>query len=169
MFGLVLLATGALAVLARAASVPQLTLGTGVETAQASKFSWYDCSEDDYSMEVMDVTVSPDPPQRGKDLYVEVIANAGSEITVDVQVGRGRIRILRRTYDFCDEAQRLKTSEHCPAKKGAHRITATVKVPETIPPALFNVEAYGYTELDDDLLCMGFTVDFSKALRALDN
>ena len=70
------------------------------------------------------------------------------------------------------------TTIQCPVEKGTHKVTQTVTLPKEIPPgravfdtvcliaykclfaAQFNVAIRGFTDDDEDLVCMDLMMDF---------
>ena len=60
------------------------------------------------SVQLKSIKVSPDPPQPGKNLTVEVEADVLNEIDegaeADVTVKLGLIKLLQKKFDVCEEA-----------------------------------------------------------------
>jgi len=111
-------------------------------------------------------TVSPDPPQPGKNLTVTVVAQAQQEITegayANVVVKLGLVKILTKTFDLCEEARNNDVSVQCPVEPGPYTVVHTVTLPKEIPPAKFKVEIRGFTTEDDELMCANIEADFRK-------
>ncbi|THH28062.1 hypothetical protein EUX98_g6124 [Antrodiella citrinella] len=133
----------------------------------SDKWSWNDCGASNIPLHVTSISISPDPPKTGEDLTVTARGTLSSDLKegayADVAVKVGRIKILQKEFDLCEEARSANASIQCPVTAGEHEITHTVKLPKEIPPAPFNVHIDGYTIDDEDLLCLDLTIDFRKS------
>ncbi|KAI0715204.1 ML domain-containing protein [Earliella scabrosa] len=132
--------------------------------APDERWSWKDCGTDEHLVHVKSIAISPDPPQRGKELTLTVIGVADEDITdgayADVVVKTGPIKILQKEFDVCEEARNANASIQCPVEKGTHKVVQSVTLPKEIPPAKFTVNIRGYTDDDEDMLCMDLMMDF---------
>ncbi|KAG6381244.1 hypothetical protein JVT61DRAFT_5648 [Boletus reticuloceps] len=129
---------------------------TGSPVRLAEKWTYRDCDKIDQ--------ISPDPPKPGHDLTVTVSATAVGTIEegayADVSVKLGRIKLLTKTFDVCEEARNANATVQCPVQEGDYEVSQTVALPGEIPPAKFNIDVKGYTHDDDDLLCLSLIVNF---------
>ncbi|KAH6917307.1 ML domain-containing protein [Coprinopsis sp. MPI-PUGE-AT-0042] len=130
----------------------------------ANKWSWEDCGQADWPVQVKSIEVSPDPPKPGQDLSVKVNAQSSETIDegayADVTVKLGLVKLLQKTFDVCEEARTNNVTIQCPVDPGEYTITQTVALPKEIPRAKFNVLVQGYTPEDDPMLCIKLNVDF---------
>jgi hypothetical protein len=124
------------------------------------------CGSDTDVVEIKSIEVSPDPPQPGQDLTVNVVAYAHEVVKegayVDITVKLGLIKLLQKRFDVCEEARNSDVDIECPIEEGPYNVTQTVALPKEIPPAKFVVEVKGYTVDDEDLVCVNLKVDFMK-------
>ncbi|KAH8102450.1 ML domain-containing protein [Cristinia sonorae] len=156
-----------LAALLAACTSISFALPQGQEPMQVAsdKWHWSTCSTD-VPLHITSIDVSPDPPKPGEDMTVTVKGYTDEEIKegayADVVVKVGRIKILQKEFDICEEARNANASIQCPVSKGDHEIVHTVPLPKEIPPAPFNVHIDGYTVDDEDLLCLDLSIDFRK-------
>ncbi|PPR00490.1 hypothetical protein CVT24_005550 [Panaeolus cyanescens] len=158
------LLSGALA-LATPEQQPILTqLSPPVHTTEG--WSYEDCGLDTDVIQLESISISPDPPQPGKDLTVTVKGTAKERIeegaVADVTVKLGLIKILSKTFDLCEEARKANATIQCPIEPGQYTVTQTVALPKEVPRAKFVVDVQGYTVDEDDMLCLKLKVDFMK-------
>ncbi|KAJ2931203.1 hypothetical protein H1R20_g5932, partial [Candolleomyces eurysporus] len=142
----------------------QVALAGPIRTAD--KWSWKDCGEPDWPVQIESIEVSPDPPQPGKDLTVKVKASVIERIAegayADVEVKLGLVKILEKTFDVCEEARNANATVQCPVEVGPYLVEQTVALPKEIPRAKFKVNVNGYTEEDEEMLCLNLEIDFMK-------
>ncbi|QRV83309.1 hypothetical protein RhiJN_11325 [Ceratobasidium sp. AG-Ba] len=127
-------------------------------------WSYANCGLPTDPLQIKSIQVSPDPPQPGKDLTVTVAGKVQETIKegayADVVVKLGLIKLLKKTFDLCEEARSANVSVQCPVNPGDYTITHTVTLPKEIPQAKFSVDVRGYTVEEDDLLCLHLNADF---------
>ncbi|KAM5530786.1 hypothetical protein V8D89_015527 [Ganoderma adspersum] len=161
-FGLLFLAAAAVGGAVASPVQEQEVLFPGVPGGK--KWDWKDCGTDSHLVHINSIEISPDPPQRGQDLTITVDGVAKEAVEdgayADVTVKAGIIRLLHKEFDVCEEARNANTTIQCPVEKGHHKVTQTVTLPNEIPPAQFTVNIRGFTEGDDDLVCMDLMMDF---------
>ncbi|KAK7058893.1 Phosphatidylglycerol/phosphatidylinositol transfer protein [Paramarasmius palmivorus] len=154
--------------LANAAQVPLKSAG---EAHTLDSWSYEDCGQPTDAIQIESISVSPDPPQPGKDLSVTVKAKAIERIEkgayAQVTVKLGLIKLLSKEFDVCDEARNAEAEVQCPVEEGSYEVTQTVALPKEIPKAKFKVEVRGYTKDDDDMVCLNLVVDFMKKFPGL--
>ncbi|KAI0830688.1 ML domain-containing protein [Trametes gibbosa] len=163
-FGLILLFAAALGYAAASPVDEQQVLNNPSSLAPSKDWDWTDCGSDTHIVRINSIEVSPDPPKRGEDLTITVKGDAKDQVKdgayADVTVKVGVIKLLQKEFDVCEEAEKANASIRCPVEKGHHEVTQTVALPKEIPPAQFKVNIRGYTEEDEDLLCMDLMMDF---------
>ncbi|KAK6969196.1 ML domain-containing protein [Favolaschia claudopus] len=151
--------------LVNAASTEQVGFHTPGKQMKPS-WGYTNCGEPTDIIQLRSLKVTPDPPQPGKNLTITVEGEARETIEegayADVVVKVGRIKILQREFDICEEALKANASVTCPVEKGEYTVTQTVELPREIPPAPFTVELRGNTVDDDPLVCLDIFADFRK-------
>ncbi|KAK0520828.1 hypothetical protein OC835_007082 [Tilletia horrida] len=127
-------------------------------------WTWRSCGSPDDLVDVHSISVSPDPPQPGKNMTVRASGTVkerieeGAYAMVDVKLGL--IRLLHRQVDICEEARANNADVQCPVDPKDYDITQTVQLPSQIPPAKFGVHMEAFTTDDNPMLCLDLTVDF---------
>ncbi|KAI0361208.1 hypothetical protein OH77DRAFT_1391654 [Trametes cingulata] len=163
-FGFLLLLAAALGSAVASPIDEQELLSNPSSLALGQDWDWTDCGTDSHIVRIDSIQVTPDPPQRGEDLSITVQGVASQDVEdgayADVTVKVGVIKILQKEFDICEEASKANASIQCPVEKGTHKVTQTVTLPKEIPPAQFKVNIRGYTDSDDDLLCLDLMMDF---------
>ncbi|KAH9486859.1 Phosphatidylglycerol/phosphatidylinositol transfer protein [Psilocybe cubensis] len=148
---------------------PLQAVGGPVHTTDS--WSWKNCGLETDPVQIHSISVSPDPPEPGKDLTVTVNAEVVEEIVegayADVTVKLGLVKLLRKQFDVCEEARNANATIQCPVKTGPYTVVQTVALPKEIPKAKFNVDVLGFTAADEDMLCVKLTVDFLKRFPRL--
>ncbi|CAD6911625.1 unnamed protein product [Tilletia controversa] len=145
---------------ASSSSSPPATVLDGAGKA----WSWRNCGDPEDLVEVHTIEVSPDPPQRGKNMTIHATGKVqkrieeGAYAEVDVKIGY--IRLLHRQVDICEEARRNDAEVKCPIDPDEYDITQTVQLPSQIPPAKFGVHVGAFSVDDEPLLCLDLSVDF---------
>ncbi|KAJ2914859.1 hypothetical protein MD484_g5551, partial [Candolleomyces efflorescens] len=145
-------------------SEEQVALAGPIRTAD--KWSYTDCGDPSWPVQIESIQVSPDPPQPGQDLTVTVKAQVLERIeegaSADVTVKLGLVKLLEKTFDVCDEARNANATVQCPVEVGPYVVEQTVALPKEIPRAKFVVDVNGYTADEDEMLCLKLSVDFMK-------
>ncbi|KAL9932726.1 hypothetical protein V8E36_008425 [Tilletia maclaganii] len=142
-----------------ASSVP-----VGILDGGGRAWTWRSCSDEDALVDVHSIEVSPDPPQRGKNMTIKASGTVkqrieeGAYAMVDVKIGL--IRLLHRQVDICEEARANDADVKCPVDPKDYDISQTVQLPSQIPPAKFGVHVESFTVDDAPLVCLDLTVDF---------
>ena len=57
----------------------------------------------------------------------------------EVAVKLGLIKILTKTFDICEEAEKAKLDLQCPVQPGDYTLTHTVAIPKEAPPGTIGV------------------------------
>ncbi|KAB5592652.1 ML domain-containing protein [Ceratobasidium theobromae] len=136
---------------------------SGGEAHTTSSWSYTDCGLPTDAVEVKSIKISPDPPQIGKDLTVTAQGVDGAY--ADVTVKLGRVKLLHKEFDICEEARNNNVTIQCPVEPGEYEIVQTVQLPKETPRAKFTVDVEGYTSeeaWEPDLVCLKLQVDFIK-------
>jgi len=138
----------------------------GVATVLSDKWSWSSCGSPDDLVEVTSLEVSPDPPEPGKNLTVNVKGTVKQQIEegayADVTVKLGLITLLKKTLYVCEEARKANATLQCPVAEDDYVVSQTVMLPKEIPKAKFTVKVDAYSVDDDPLLCLDIKIDFMK-------
>ncbi|KAI9105697.1 ML domain-containing protein [Phlyctochytrium arcticum] len=129
-----------------------LAVGHGAQIAfvNTDGSSVSDCGAPDDVFHLESITVTPDPPQRGQLLTVDVKGHLDEAIdvgaTVDVRVKLGLIKLLDKTFDLCEEIKQI--GRECPLEKGPIHVNHTVELPRELPPGRYQVfiEATNFDE-----------------------
>ncbi|KZP01498.1 hypothetical protein CALVIDRAFT_6692 [Calocera viscosa TUFC12733] len=162
MFARSILAFSAFAALAFAISLPQLNLGGDVNTL--ADWTWSDCGDESYAIEIQSIEVSPDPPVPGQNLTVAVTGTTRMPIEdgayADVTVKLGLIQLLKKRFDVCEEATNANITVQCPVEPGDYHLSHTVALPREIPKAKFGVQVRGVTQDDEDMVCLDIIMNF---------
>ncbi|KIP12433.1 hypothetical protein PHLGIDRAFT_81580 [Phlebiopsis gigantea 11061_1 CR5-6] len=130
----------------------------------SDKWKWTQCGKPSDPVRIKSIQVSPDPPQPGANMTVTVVGQANEQIEdgayADVSVKVGRIQLIHREFDLCEEARNAHTDIQCPVEEGEYTVVHTVELPKEIPKAPFNVAVRGFTVEDEPLVCLDLTIDF---------
>ncbi|KAJ6474984.1 MD-2-related lipid-recognition domain-containing protein, partial [Mycena sanguinolenta] len=118
------------------------------------------------AVQIKSITVSPGPPKIGAELTVtvdvEVVELLRCEgATADFLVKVGRIKLLQRTFDICEEARNANASITCPVVPGPYSIVQTVQLPKEVPKVKYAVSVRGYTKDQAHMACVDLTVQWS--------
>ncbi|KAJ3355894.1 Phosphatidylglycerol/phosphatidylinositol transfer protein, partial [Allomyces javanicus] len=120
------------------------------------------CGGDHDQFQVLSARIIPDPPVAGQKAVVEIDGfllkplDQGSYVEMTVKVGT--IKLLAKTYDFCNEAW-LHPGLPCPIATGHQVIRVDMELPKEVPPAIFNIHALVYDVEDNDVACLSAKVD----------
>ncbi|KIJ21675.1 hypothetical protein PAXINDRAFT_173771 [Paxillus involutus ATCC 200175] len=143
----------------------QVLVESPVHTTEG--WSYTDCGLPTDAIQLKSISLFPDPPKPGQDLTITVVGTAAEIIEdgayADVVVKLGLIKLLSKRFDVCQEARTANASVQCPVEKGDYTVVQTVSLPKEIPQAKFTVNVRGYTNDDDDMLCLDLKVDFMKS------
>ncbi|KAJ6514295.1 ML domain-containing protein [Mycena vitilis] len=140
--------------------------GQSQQALSAGGDTWeYDnCGQEGDAVQIQSITVSPDPPQIGKELTVkvdvEVIRTIEEGAVADVLVKVGRIKLLQKTFDICEEARNANASISCPVEPGSYSIVQSVELPKEVPKLKYVINVRGYTHDEADMACVDLMVQF---------
>ncbi|CAK5280258.1 unnamed protein product [Mycena citricolor] len=136
----------------------------------AASWEYVDCGSSG-AIQLESLELFPDPPLPGQDLTVKASAYVTEPITdgasADVTVKLGRIKLLQKTFDVCEEARSNNMTINCPVETGFHVLEQTVALPKEIPQTKFTIAVRGFTEAGKDMLCLDLKLDFMKPLSAI--
>ncbi|KAF7378345.1 ML domain-containing protein [Mycena sanguinolenta] len=168
-------------------SEQQLALADNVRVV-ADSWGYDNCGQPTDAVQLRSITVSPDPPKVGAELTVTVDVDVMETIedgaTADVLVKVGRIKLLQKTFDLCEEAYVHLIPRHasafsltydhdyirsrnnnatitCPVAPGPYSIVQTVQLPKEVPKTKYIVNVRGYTKDEAPLACVDLTVQWS--------
>ncbi|KAF8214224.1 ML domain-containing protein [Mycena galopus ATCC 62051] len=142
---------------------PQVALTQNVRLA-GDNWDYVNCGQSSDSVQIQSISVSPDPPKIGAELTVtvdvDVIETVEDGATADVLVKVGRIKLLQKTFDICEEARKANASVTCPVEPGSYTIVQTVELPKEVPKMKYVINVRGYTKDEDDMACVDLTVQW---------
>lgn len=97
------------------------------------------CGQDVNTFQLHELITEPETPRRGEHLRVIVTGQLGKEVnagaTLDVKVRVGRLPLLTKRLDLCDELNKAPSSpDRCPFSPGEKRWQYDVDLPREIPP-----------------------------------
>jgi len=130
--------------------------------------SWHyvDCGDPSDLVQLQSLTVSPDPPEPGKDLTIMASGLVEQEIEegayADVVVKLGLVKLLAKQFDVCEEARNANVTVQCPVQPGKYDVIQSIHLPKEIPRAKFQVQVRAFTDDDEPMLCLNLFVDFMK-------
>ncbi|WFC93613.1 hypothetical protein MBRA1_000234 [Malassezia brasiliensis] len=132
--------------------------------AQGGSFSWTQCGGDNFSVRVESIELSPEVPERGRNLTVHgkgtLSRRADFGSYVDVTVRVGFLRIFWQRVDICGVLRENDVEVQCPAEPGHYDVVHTVELPSQIPPAKYNIHIEGKNHEARPLACLDLTVSF---------
>ncbi|KAJ7263449.1 ML domain-containing protein [Mycena rebaudengoi] len=150
----------------------QLSLNSGSLDQLADSWSYVDCGEPEDAVQILSISVSPDPPKIGAELTVTIDAVVQEVIeegaTAEVLVKVGRIKLLQKTFDICEEARNANASVSCPVEPGPYTIVQSVELPKEVPKLKYVVTVRGFTEDDRNMVCIDLTMQWRPFLQFWD-
>ncbi|KZP01497.1 hypothetical protein CALVIDRAFT_559312 [Calocera viscosa TUFC12733] len=162
MFPRTIVVISAFAALALAISLPELNLGGDV--IPLADWTWTDCGDESYAIEIQSIEVFPDPPVPGQNLTVTVTGTTRMPIEdgayADVTVKLGPIQLLKKRFDVCEEATNMDLTVQCPVEPSDYHLSHTVALPRKIPKAKFGIQVSGMTQDDEDMVCLDIVMNF---------
>ncbi|KAJ6492204.1 ML domain-containing protein [Mycena sanguinolenta] len=130
----------------------------------ADSWEYENCGQPSDAVQIKSISVSPDPPKIGAELTVtvdvDVLETIEDGATADVLVKVGRIKLLQKTFDICEEARNANASISCPVPPGPYSIVQTVELPKEVPKLKYVINVRGYTKDEDDMACVDLTVQW---------
>ncbi|CAG8520886.1 2631_t:CDS:2 [Funneliformis caledonium] len=121
-----------------------------------------DCSNDNDILVIENIFISPDPPRRGENVYINASGylkkTVGFGSYVDLTVKLGLIKLLHQKLDLCEQVEKVDKS--CPLEEGEQYLETTVTLPKEIPFGKYTVEAYVYTADEERITCLKANVMF---------
>ncbi|AGO12541.1 AaceriAER201Cp [[Ashbya] aceris (nom. inval.)] len=126
--------------------------------------------EEDHLLDVQEIEITPNPPQRGKNLTVEARGDLFGPVEdgayVIVEVRLGYIKLLSETFDLCKELDENDLGLQCPLAEGEYELAKTVEIPQQVPPGRYHVVARAYTVDDELITCLTGDVYFPPVMPA---
>lgn len=87
----------------------------------------YCLGDDDYILDIKDITLTPPNPQPGEELLIEATGylkervDFGAYAHVTVALNR-RLVLLRKTFDLCEEMENNDAEIKCPVEPGLLKV-----------------------------------------------
>lgn len=112
-----------------------------------NKFEYEICNKENSLFNLDSVLITPNPPEKGKKMSIEIKGNLLEEIKkgsiVRVSVKYQLIRIFKKTFDLCEELDKAgdKVKIRCPIEKGEKALKYEVELPGNIPDGKYNIES----------------------------
>ncbi|RCI03316.1 Phosphatidylglycerol/phosphatidylinositol transfer protein [Rhizopus stolonifer] len=114
------------------------------------------CGDDKDILSIDYIGLSPDPPVKGQDLQIDFKGYLSETVpngtVVDIIVKYGVVKLIQKTFDFCDKIQEV--DEKCPIPQGELTFTKVVSLPKEIPPGKYTVHAEVYTPEKKRVTCL---------------
>lgn len=118
--------------------------------------------EEPKKIEITQVNLNPNPPSKGQNLTIFAEGIVKETILegayIDVDVRYGYIRLLKQTFDLCEQTKNVDLE--CPIHEGKITLMTFVELPSEIPPGQYTVAARAYTVDDEPITCLSATVEF---------
>jgi len=115
-----------------------------------------DCGSDADILHLDYIHLNPAQPLRGQSIHVEASGTLSEPVvngtTVDVLVKMGVVQILKKTFDVCEEIQKVDRS--CPVPEGEVKFERDIEIPNEVPPGKFYVQARVYTPDRRQVACL---------------
>jgi hypothetical protein len=115
-----------------------------------------DCSGVNDILQIIYINISPDPPRKGQKLSIDAAGFLEEEVTqgsyIDVTVKLGLIKLLRKRFDLCEQAESV--DKPCPLEKGRQELRVDIDLPKEIPPGKYIVDALAYTADNRRITCL---------------
>ncbi|KNE54159.1 hypothetical protein AMAG_00156 [Allomyces macrogynus ATCC 38327] len=125
------------------------------------------CGGDHDLFQVLSARIIPDPLVAGQNAVVEIegflLKPLDQGAYVEMTVKLGIIKLLGKTYDFCDEAW-LHPGLPCPIPTGHQVIRVEIDLPKEVPPSVFYIHALVYDAEDNDVACLNAKVDMRRKI-----
>ncbi|KAB8069866.1 ML domain-containing protein [Aspergillus leporis] len=135
----------------------------------SNAWGYTNCGKWDDVVQLKDISVNPDPPSAGKSLEVKLAGTVTDVIDegayIDVTIRLGRVKILTKTFDVCKTLSDYNSTIQCPVKPGTFEVSHTADLPRELPLARFDIDALGFTNTDEDMLCLKIIADFRRQLK----
>ncbi|KAI9245750.1 ML domain-containing protein [Sporodiniella umbellata] len=134
----------------------------------ASNVQLVNCGSQEDLFQLESFSIEPELVKPGAEINITITGTLSTTVTegayADVMVKLGRILLLRKHFDICNELEKHKddVTLQCPIQEGPIKVTQTVTLPKEIPPGAFKVFAKAHTVDDAPLACVVIDADFRK-------
>ncbi|RKP25667.1 MD-2-related lipid-recognition domain-containing protein, partial [Syncephalis pseudoplumigaleata] len=132
------------------------------DVAVASTKTLEICSDSSHILQIQDVTLNPDPPQKGKTLNIKASGTFSEAVVAgsyaEVEVKYGIIRLIKKQFDLCKEITQANLT--CPIGPGELTLERNIDLPKEIPPGTYIVKAEVYTKDRRPITCLKAKVSF---------
>ncbi|KAJ1567764.1 Phosphatidylglycerol/phosphatidylinositol transfer protein, partial [Cladochytrium tenue] len=102
------------------------------------------------------ITLTPDPPRRGRPLTVSVVGELSTDVVdgawADVTVKLGLLKLVEQRLDLCKESEGI--GRQCPYEQGYQNVTHTVDLPREVPPGRYTIAVHAANADDAPLACL---------------
>lgn len=114
-------------------------------------------------VEIIRIDLDPNPPVKGQNVTIHAEGIVKQPILegayVDVDVRYGYIRLLKQTFDLCEQSKTVGIE--CPVEKGKLVLDTSVEIPGEVPPGKYVVFARAYTVDDEPITCLTGSIVFT--------
>ena len=136
-------------------------------TSLSNEFTYTICKESESKFQLKSLKLTPEVPQKGKALTIELngllLSNIEKKTKLKVVVKYQRIRLLNKMFDLCDELDKTEKSPiKCPVEPGEKNWKYTVEVPKNIPNGMFNIDALITTDTNEIIACSTINIRFDE-------
>jgi hypothetical protein len=112
------------------------------------------CSSPDDIFIPHNLTLTPDPPQRGQKLSLNIQGTLLKPITdqsiAHIKVKLGFIQLVDQNFDLCEQTKGL--GKECPISEGPFSLEHDVDIPNEVPPVCFMINSGSLPRLCAGLL-----------------
>jgi hypothetical protein len=117
------------------------------------------CSKSTDPLHIISLTLSPDPPEKGKNLAISVEYDLTEEVTggeIKVNIKYESIIPYDKTFDICAELKTVNMT--CPIKPVKSRFTISEEIPSDVPGGHYTGSVVATDQKGQELAC--FDLDF---------
>jgi C1A family cysteine protease len=127
-----------------------------VEDVAAPQDIWSNCGSSSDHLKNMQVTITPDPPQKGAPVKIALTGTLDEAVTagsVDVKVSVMGINVIKKTYDLCTKYVK------CPLAKGPLNLEIQQKIPSNVPAGKYDAVATVTDQSSAEVACVDVKID----------
>lgn len=120
---------------------------------------WKSCAKSDDKAKINNVKITPDPPQKGKNVEVNASITFDEEVTggkIEIKAKYGIIPVYSGTLDLCDTLKEVDME--CPIKKGDQTIVVNEEIPDVIPGGHYTGSAKVTDQNGNELGCIDLDI-----------
>ncbi|KAK5584586.1 hypothetical protein RB653_006199 [Dictyostelium firmibasis] len=114
---------------------------------------WSNCGSPTDTFSISKVTISPDPPERGKVVSIFASGNLNDEISsgdVQILIKFGVITVIKETKDICSSDNPFT----CPIQPGPYSHSLNVTIPSSAPKGKYSGHFVLTDQSSDEIACI---------------